>query len=347
MAEWNSPAQLVGWGDSAGTSVLSFSGVGAPWDWPVENDVAVGGNPSDPIISVIGYDDQLVIFKNSSIVGYPGFKELSISNGLVGGRAVVGLYKVVYWLDVDGVYQMARRDFLGYSVEKISAALDPVFNAWDYTTFSADVVPFKINPAYRHLSVLTYNQRDQHLYLFFPEGTSAENNRCLTYDVQGNKWDGFFTLKASDAAWITMRDTSRVVMGCPDSAMITGLDYAYNDPGATGIDGTLLSGRFWISGGQADAWPVETIAQRVRFLGRSLQPAIDSAWVIMVGDDRSDTLDMTFNTSWGDVEQIWRLSGDNKSEFWQWKMQVFSDSIVGLFVPYQLDMEFSPVTRDD
>jgi len=345
VAEWNSPAQLVGWGDSAGASVMSFSDIGNPFDWPVINDVAVGDNPSDPIIGVVGYDDQLVIFKRSSMLAYPGFKELSITDGLVGPRAVVGLNKYLYWLDVDGLKRIARRDFSGYTVENVSGAMAPVFNSWNPTTFGASVVPFRINPRFRESSILTYNQRDQHLYLFFPQGTDTTNSKCLTYDIQNNKWDGYFTLEANDAAWLTIRDTSRIVIGNPDSAMILGLDYSFNDVGNVGIDGDLKSAKFWVRDEQG--WPMESVLNRVRFKSRSLSAAFDSAYILIVGDTKTDTLDLTYSGAWNDIEQLWRPSGNNLSEYWNWEIKTYGDSLAGLFIPYELQMEFAPVKRDD
>jgi hypothetical protein len=335
---------MVAWGDELSPSLLSFSTVDNPWDWSATSDVIVGNNPADPIVGAYGFDDQLNVYKERSSIGYPGFKELSQTDGLVGPRAVVGVNKFVYTLGLNGVNRQARRDFYGYTIEPISSALDPVFNSWNATTYGPNVVPFKINPQYRYKSVLTFNQRDNHLYLFFPEGTSTKNNRCLTYNLKTEQWDGLFTLSASDAMWATIRDTSRIVMASPDSALVIGLDYSYNDLGF-GIDGDIKSGKFWVQDEQG--WPMESTLHRLRFLSRSLDGAFDSVYIIMTGGTRSDTVDLTYNVGFGDVEQIARFSGDNLSEFWNWEIKTYGDSLAGAFVPYQLDMEFMPVRRRD
>lgn len=352
MAGYGQYNQLVGWGDSAGTSILSFSDELNPFDWPVTNDVQVGTNPADPIIDVVGYDDQLVIFKSHNITAYPGFKELSLSDGLVGPRAVVGLNKYLYWLDVDGVKRMARRDFSGYSVEKISKDLDPVFNSWNSAQFGSDIsVPFSINPSYRNRAVMVHNQRDQHLYLFFPEGDSSYNTNCLTYGLETGQWDGYFTLPASDAIWATIRDTSRVLMGSPDSAVVTALDYAYNDNGSA-IPIDLKSGRWYVS--DQDGWPLDARLDRIRLRVKGTTTGSDTLRVIMFGtvDGSSrvamDTLKITGLSTLRIYDNIKRCVSDRISPWWEWEIvHTGPDSVFNILQPIELQMEFSPVKRSD
>jgi len=58
-------------------------------------------------------------------------------------------------------------------------------------------------------------------------------------------------------------------------------------------------------------------------------------------------MDLVYGGSYGNVEQIARFGGNNLSEFWNWEIKFFSDTLAGLFIPYQLQMEFAPVKRDD
>lgn len=344
MAEWNTPPQLVGWGDSTSPSLLSFSGVNDPWNWSATSDVLVGNDPSSPIVSVYGYDDQLVVFKSSSMLGFDGnrFTELSQTDGLAAPRAVVGLTKELYWLDVDGVKKMARRDFSGYSIQKISSAMDPVFNSWRPQDFGTDVVPIRLTPQYRNNAIMTYNQRDRHLYLF---GTFSEatNNACLTYGVETGLWDGYFTIPATAAIWASVRDTSRILIGSPDSATVFGLDYAYLDH-VTGIDLDLLSAKFQI---EDNGWPVKSKLKAVWFNGRGASNLLDSARIFIIGENATDTFDITFGVSIGDVGQTYYSSKDNLSKYWQWQIEAFgTDSTGTLFQPHELRMEFIPVARE-
>jgi len=340
VVEWGSPAQLVGFGDTLAPSLLSFSEPGNPWNWSVQSDLLVGDNPSDPIISGIGYDDQLVLFKSHSMTSYPGFLEVSKSDGLVGPNAVIGLNKFLYWLDNDGVKRMQRRDFQGYSVQKISAPMDPIFNAWNSVVYGTGVVPFSINPSYRYLSQLVYNQRDGHLYLFFPEAGKTTNTACLTYDLQADKWDGYFTLGASTAMWATIRDTSRIVMGGSDSAIITGLDYSYTDVGI-GIDTDVKSHKFWLQDEQG--WPVRSTLKRLRFLARGVTGTFDSLTIYVIGDNATSSSSITLSASLRDLDWVYGFPENNTSRYWQWQIKGYGkDGSAAVLVPYKLQIEFTP-----
>ena len=340
IVEWGTPAQLVGFGDTLSPSRLSFSAPGNPWDWSVQNDLIVGDDPADPIINGVGYDDQLILFKSHSMISYPGFLEVSRSDGLVGPNAVIGLNKFLYWLDVDGVKRMQRRDFQGYSVQKISAPMDPVFNAWNAVLYGTGVVPFSINPQYRYLSQMVYNQRDGHIYLFFPGANQTKNTACLTYDLQSDKWDGYFTLGASTAMWATIRDTSRIVMGGSDSALITGLDYSYTDVGI-GIDTDLKSHKFWLQ--DDNAWPVQSTLKRIRLLARGLNGTFDSLKIYVIGDNLTSSASLIFGGSMKDIDWVYGFQENNTSRYWQWEIKGYGkDGSAAVLVPYKLQMEFTP-----
>ena len=345
MTEWNTPPQLVGWGDTASVSLLSFSGVNDPWNWSVTNDILVGNDPAAPIVSVFGYDDQLVIFKPSSILGFDGarFKELSQTDGLVAPRAVVGLTKELYWLDVDGVKKMARRDFSGYSIQKVSTAIDPILNSWSATNFSYDVVPVSLSTEYRGNAVMTYNQRDRHLYLF---GTfsGTTNNACLTYGVETGLWDGYFTIPATDAVWATIRDTSRILIG--GAGIVYAMDYVFRDVNV-GIDADIRSAKFMI---EDKGWPVKSRLKSVWFNGRGFAGGFDEAYILLIGENARDSFNLSFKNTLsgtsGDIGQTFHSSQDNLSRYWQWQIKTEGNDSASLFQPHELRMEFIPVARE-
>lgn len=347
ITEWNTPPQLVAWGDTASPALLSFSDVGNQVAWSATNDILLGNDPSEPIVAIVGYDDQLVVGKSKSMIGFDGqsFTELSQTEGMVSRRAVQGLTKEMYWYFIDGVYRMSRRDFAGYSIEKISGPLDPVFNSWNRVVFGSDVVPISINASYRNLAVLTYNQRDRHLYLFAPFDTSRFNNACLTYDVQRNIWDGYFTITATDAIWTTINDTSRIVIGSHDSATVFALDYSFNDLNR-GINGEVRSGQFWIMDEQQQ--PMFSKFQRAWVVSRSLNAGVDSAFVLLTGDaNKTDTLRLAYPGSLPiTAKQIFRPSKDNVSVFWRWSIKVFGNNQAAVFQPMELSLFFTPYGED-
>ena len=189
------------------------------------------------MVGAEGYDGQLLLFKDASIQGYDGarWKEISLSDGLVGRGATAKRNKEVFFLDRGDLKMISRRDFSGHSIKSISNALIPAFRGWTSANYNTDVVPFTVNPQKKHLSRLVYNPSDEHLYLFFPEGASPVNNKCLTFNIWLEQWDGYFDLAANDAFWMEFNDTGKIIMAmtdssfAPDTALILALDNVYED----------------------------------------------------------------------------------------------------------------------
>jgi hypothetical protein len=351
MEEWGTPPQSVAWGDTAAPSLLSFAAPLNPWDWSVSRDVLVGNDPSDPVVSVITYDDQLVVGKTSSMQAYNGsqFVELSQSDGFIAPDAVVGLTKEMFFLDVDGLKWMSRRDFSGYSITSISTDMDPTFNAWSAIQFGASVVPVVLSPKYRKNAVLVYNQRDHHLYLFATFGldtTIRTNNGCLTYDTRQRIWDGYFTIAATDAVWATIRDTSRIIIGSKDSATVFALDYAYNDLGSN-INSRLVGGEFW--GTDNNGRQMFTQLSRVVVNTRSTSGGLDSAMVLFAGESGTDTMRLTGYPagSVGVVEQVFRPDKGTLSVYWGWEMKTWGSAAASVFQPVDMTIWLEPVGRKE
>lgn len=352
MTEWGLSKQLVAWGDTASPALLSFSGVLDNWNWSVTNDVMVGKDLANPVIGVLGYQEQLVIWKRAKMFGLAGgrFTELSLSDGLVGPRARIGLTNELYWLDVDGLKNMKRRDFVGFSIEPVSTVIDPVFNGWNRVQFGDDIVPFRIDPSTRHNAVLVHNQRDHHLYLFadFSVGGAAFTAQCVVYDTRRNIWDGIFTIGAADAIWTTYQDTSRILILSPDSTSVFAMDYTWTDFGGTdsGIDGQLRSGNFWAV--DAQGRPMESMLNKVFFHSRSLAGAIDSGYINIIGDDVTTRFDLSYAglVNPTDKREVFYDSTSNRSIDWQWEIRIFGSDAATMWMPIKMQIEAVLVTED-
>ena len=355
MASWGNTEQLVAWGDSSAGSIVSMAAPGEPWDWSAQRDLIVG-DPAEPVTGALGYDDEMVFWKSHSMVGYANgvFSERSQTDGLVGPRAFKGLSKEVFWLDVDGLKWMSRRDFNGYSIKKISGAMDPVFNTWSSSVYGSERVPFTINPAYRHKAVLEYSTRDEHLYLFFPEGTDTVNTKCVTFTRDG-KFDGYFSIRAADAEWMVFNDTARIVIASPDSSLIGGMDFSYNDYGA-GFDSKLTSSRFWIT--DKNGWPVIATLKSIKGLFYGTSGGFDSGRVSlyannsMTNESNADTayhgsITNFLNVTLGTNFYIDYVSTDLTGTYWNWEIfTAGKTSSASVFEPYELQFEFIPVGRE-
>ena len=345
--------QLVGWGDSTHSSLISFSEYEEPLRFVPTSDVFIGSDISEPIVAMVPYDDQLVIFKFGSILSYPGFSELSLTYGAVSPEGVLGLDKEYYWVAADGVYKMQRRDFNGYTNTKISAVLDPAFNRWNTTQFGVNVVPFSFSAADLRGSVLVYNKRDNHIYMFV-------SGACLTYSLYVNQWDGYFDVGATAAVWAVVQDTARIVYGIGDSSIVLSIDYAFTDWDTTHVVGdsgrinTEIRGK-WFSVPGSEG---ETVSRfvKLRFLGRGIgaPTTLDSAFVIIVDEDGNENKsgDLTFLSIYPDEAAeggktiFWDTTG-RVSTKWRYVIKTYGGVAGSIFQPYELDMVFLPLRKDD
>jgi hypothetical protein len=354
MTSWSNPPQLVAWGDTNSLSLLSSAGANDPWNWVANNDVVIGVNPSEPVVGVLGFDDQLLAFKHTSITGFDGsrYTDISQGHGLIAKDALVADNKQAFWADVDGIYTIARRDFSGYTIQKISAALDPVFNTWSAGYFGSSVVPFAVNPAKRNQMVLRKNKFDDHLYLWFAADSSATNNRCLTYSLARNEWDGLFTTGASAAMPFVWKDTTCLMYARNDTAMVMRTSLNWNDNGV-GITSELKSGRFWVSG--QSNWPMWSRLYRVRFAGRGSDLLFDTLRLVVsvnsgvngtLTSTSADSVNIDMSNSVADGQFTWYPSKAMVGTYWDWRIYVDGGTTGTLFAPYELLFEFVPLVEE-
>lgn len=350
---------LYAYGDSLSPGTIFSSGPAVPggaghWSWVGTRDVTIG-SASDPIRAMLGWDDQLVVWKLGSFYGYDGnqFTELSKTYGCVGPRAVCANDKEVFWLDVSGPKRMQRGQFRAYENQPIDAGMKSVFNSWSANIYGTNVVPTRLNPAARGRSVFINNPRDHHLYLIYAEHGSDTPNRTLTYNLDARAWDGYFTVGANDAAWMTVRDTARIVLAMNDSTFIMGMDYIYYDAlsTSTGIDADLYSHYFW----KADELGHPMFS---RLVGGVLEYTFTGAGVttayVMVSSDSTTAMVDTFNiapTSGGlpKRQRMSFYSGKNLvGTKFQWELTTDAADTTGsssLFMPEQLILDFEPIRR--
>lgn len=349
MTGWGTPKQLIAWGDTLAPGLLSFSGVNDHWNWSANDDILVGNNLNDPIMFVAGdYDGQAVVFKREEMFGYNGVRlnQLSASDGLVASGAVLQLEKEIFWLDADGPKWMERRDFSGYSIRKLGSGMDPLFNAWSSAIYSTDVVPYIINPAYIYKSLMAWNKRDNHIYLFFPGQGNTTNNRVAIFNMNTRQWDGILTIPASTAGSFNINDTLRIVVGSPTDAAIYALDYAYNDDGV-GIDGQITSAKFYLT--DAQGFPMKSKLGMVQFVYRT-NKEVDTLELELIGDDATTTF---YPEGWRgfapvtDFVDIFRPSTENVSMFWQWDIDYEGKDAGSVFIPHDLYIQLLPVERND
>jgi hypothetical protein len=367
ISSWNNPEQLVAWGDTASPAVLSRAYPNDPWNWTALNDLIVG-DPATPIVGATGYRDQILTFKDASMDGFNGsvWEEISLSDGLAGERAIAKKNDRVFWLDRGDLKTIARRDFTGLSVTTLSTALRPAFQAWTAGNYNADAVPFTVNPQAKHLSSLVYNPYDEHLYLFFPEGSSSANNKCLTFDLERNQWDGYWDLGVNDAFWMEFDDTMKVVCAssgsgfASDSALIFAIDNVHEDiandaTADIAVDAQRKSHKFWVT--DQSGFPIEAKLKTVRILHRGDSDALGADSYFKIRSNYNvgglltaahDSVAITLPGTQGDYTQFWRPSKDQTGTYWQYDLTI--NGVTTTPAPYSIygiDLEFIPVGRDD
>lgn len=354
MTSWGNPAQIVAWGDTTSPSMMSAAQANDPWNWTTLNDVQLGIDLNDPVVGMIGFDDQLLAFKRNSITSYDGTRlsEISQGDGLIARDALVADNKRAFWLDIDGPKMISRRDFSGYTIQKIGKSLDPVFNAWGSANFGASVVPFSINPAYRNQAVMRYNKLDEHIYLWFAEGSSTTNNRCLTFNVANGGWDGLFTNGATAAIPMIWKDTACLVFSKNDTARLMRTSLNWNDAGV-GITAQLQSSKFWLTDNKG--YPVSGTLQRVRFAGRGSDLLFDTLHLIIATNSTmhgsitasaADTITIDMPNSVADGQFVWYPSNDLTGVYWEWKLYVDGGTTGTVFAPYEMLFDFAPSGRE-
>lgn len=356
--------RLIGWGDSLSGAMINLSGRLEPDKWnPVgilgePNDIFLE-HPEDPVYHIEPFDNQAVIFRKKTMLGWNGetFTQLSLSDGIVGARAAITVGNYLYFVSRNGLNIMERRDLSGYSIHSISDAVAPIFNAWNSTAFGVNVAPYTINQAYMHEVALGYNKRDDHLYILFPNGSSTSNTNVMTYSLRDKIFDGTFNIKGSVSVWADQADTSRVFFGRTTRAGIYALDYTYNDTGNGGINGDLKSAEFYLT--DADGSPAKAKLAYVVFIGRALNGTMDSAFIDISSrddshvseDDATQTTRMNITSGWpiAYTAQSTKFTAwpdsNNVASIWQWEIKTYGKASASIFQPYLLQFHFIPMWR--
>ena len=74
---------------------------------------------------------------------------------------------------------------------------------------------------------------------------------------------------------------------------------------------------------------------------------LDTARVALYGENATSVMDVTYSDPLAFQRDIFYSSVDNKSTFWFWEIKAAGDSIVSMFQPQELVLQFLPVTKDD
>lgn len=350
MTEWQSPPQLVGWGDTLTPSLVNFSRPNLPFDWSSLSDIVLGDNPGDPVVAMTGYDDQLFAFKKKTTLSFNGerFSEISKTDGLISPRALVSRNKNLFWVGQDRrVKTIQRRDLSGYTVENISDSIEPILLGWSDDIHGTQTVPFKISQSLRFKDILTYNEQDNHLWLATKifDQTSRD---IFTFSLDRGTWDGVFPADINAMIYTTLRDTSRIIMGAEDSANIVSFftNQFTQDDLNRNFGAVLKSGDFWAV--DQDGWPIASVFKtlRLQYHGASASTH-DTVRILMVGDTKTDTISWTMGSSYDDQEFVWRSNKDNYSTKWRWEIHLFSDSQWAIEELKQMQIVCTKVERND
>lgn len=368
MTSWGNPTQLVGWGDTLAPSRVSMSNTvsDALFDFNIGSDIIASDKSSNPVMVMLGYDDQLIIGLRWSIASFVDgvFGEITQDIGVVSRNAMYGSNKEVFFVSDLGVYQLARRSLSAHAVTPISQNLDPVFQALDPTQYGRMRVPFYVNPAATDKIVLGYNRRDDHLVLSFPQGTDTENSATITRNQRTGKWDGYFDFGIATMASGVLGDTNRFLMGSPDSAFVFAFSDAYADFNSGLPTGLLQSGWFWMN--DQSGFPIMTRLVKMRVAVRGDGYSLDSAVMHVIGDRGVSNLTTTESF---DIEPIaifditdsvrtrartfnlWSQK-NLAAVFWGWEIRpvgapATTDALSAIFEVEHMYLQFEPVGKDD
>lgn len=170
-------------------SSVRFSDPGLPTTWGANNYVDLNPGDGQQIQGVVTWNNQVFVFKDSSIysiygvstdsTGQPVFNYRMVDplNGAASPRAIVAARDGVYFLNQRGIYKTA-----GGPAVSVSGLLDPLFLGAPSDFYTGGV----LNQASITTACMAFHR--EQIFVGVPTGSSTANNATLVYDTRYGWW---------------------------------------------------------------------------------------------------------------------------------------------------------------
>lgn len=202
-------------GTTAGNnpSTVRFSDEGDPLGWGTTHYEDLTPGDGEEIMGIATWRDLVIVFKQSRFFvfygngvdddGEPAFnyRPVDAGVGLVSPRALAVSEQGVYFLDRTGIYFTT-----GSQPERVSDAVRPIFHGGSSVYYTGG----ELNDAAIAQTTMAYH--DERLWLSFPSGVSATNDKQLVFDPR-DKWWTLYNFPAGPMMNFRPGDVDELVFG--------------------------------------------------------------------------------------------------------------------------------------
>lgn len=224
-------------GTTAGNnpSTVRFSNEGDPLTFPTTGYVDLTPGDGEEIMGVATWRDQVIVFKQTKFFVFYGqslddegepvfnYRPVDAGVGLVSSRAIAVSEQGIYFLDRTGIYFTT-----GSQPARVSEAVEPIFHGAPSVYYTGGT----LNSGSITQATMAYH--NERLWLSFPAGSAATNNRQLIFDPH-EKWWSLFNLPAGPMTIFRPSDVDELVFGYASGTLnigrYTGRSYTADDMG--------------------------------------------------------------------------------------------------------------------
>jgi hypothetical protein len=194
-------------------STVRFSSEGDPETWGATHYVDLTPGDGEEIMGVASWRDLIFVFKQSKFFVFFGqtvdddgepvfnYRPVDAGSGLVTSDALAVAEQGVYYLDRTGIYFTT-----GNQPVRVSDVVEPIFHGGSSVYYTGG----ELNDGSIEQTSMVYH--DERLWLSFPSGASAVNDRQLVFDPH-EKWWTLFDMPMGAMAKFRPGDVEEIVFG--------------------------------------------------------------------------------------------------------------------------------------
>ena len=219
-----------------------FSNIGDPETFQPANYIDINPDDNDYIVAGVSFQDELLIGKRHSIVGYQGWSELTFTtsatnarlstHGISAANSFISTGKDIHFLSFNG------------NIPHVKTLSQVLYSGLEYTGLLTD-------PIEGTMKVLSLGQLSKacqvfdgrKVWYFMPNGSSTYNDLAITYDTVTKGFSKHTGIYAAGACLSAVSGRDRVYFADSRNSKVYLFDGGNSDNGAA-IDFQYISRRF-------------------------------------------------------------------------------------------------------
>jgi hypothetical protein len=247
-------------GATAGNNpaTVRFSAENDPLNFPTTNFVDLHPGDGEEVMGVATWRDLVIVFKQTKFFVFYGtgvdddgepvfnYRPVDAGAGLVSPRALAVSEQGVYFLDRTGIYFTT-----GSQPQRVSDNVEPIFHGGASVYYQGGT----LNDG--SITEATMSYHDERLFLSFPAGAAAVNNRQLVFDPH-EKWWSLYDLPAGPLTIFRPGNVEELIFGYSTGTKHLGRyvegTHLTDDASQSGAGGNAITARWrsgWFSLGSA------------------------------------------------------------------------------------------------